>query len=235
MISFFIPIRKGSKRVINKNTRPLPGFKVGLTEIKVNQLMKFQQLVKKRNPKLFKKFEFIVSTNCKKVKKFVKNFRWIKVHNRENALSTDDSLDKLCKKVPEICNGKYILWTHVTSPKFNENDYYNFLSDFFKKNTKKKLSESAFSADKLQKFVFSIKDKWISHNTSKKKWPRTQDLSKLYTANSAVFFATAKSYYKYQDRLSNKPTPIMSRKQSGYDIDDLNDFKMFQKELKNEN
>ena len=80
MISFFIPIRKGSKRVINKNTRPLPGFKVGLTEIKVNQLMKFQQLVKKRNPKLFKKFEFIVSTNCKKVKKFVKNFRWIKVH-----------------------------------------------------------------------------------------------------------------------------------------------------------
>ena len=79
---------------------------------------------------------------------------------------------------------------------------------------------------------FQLKISGFPITQTKKKWPRTQDLSKLYTANSAVFFATAKTYYKYQDRLSNKPTPIMSRKQSGYDIDDLNDFKMFQKELR---
>ena len=64
MISFFIPIRKNSKRVKNKNTRPLPYFKYGLTEIKIMQLKKFRNLVKRKNPKLFNKIEIIVSTNC---------------------------------------------------------------------------------------------------------------------------------------------------------------------------
>ena len=51
MISFFIPIRKGSKRVINKNTRPILHFKKGLTEIKVRQLLKLKHLLKKENTK----------------------------------------------------------------------------------------------------------------------------------------------------------------------------------------
>ena len=67
MISFFIPIRKVSKRVKNKNTRSLPNYRHGLTELKILQLRRFRNLIKRRKPKLFNKFEFIVSTNCEKV------------------------------------------------------------------------------------------------------------------------------------------------------------------------
>ena len=48
MISFFIPIRKNSKRVRNKNTRALPYFKYGLTEI-VNQLKKLKSIKRKKS------------------------------------------------------------------------------------------------------------------------------------------------------------------------------------------
>ena len=38
-ISFFLPTRKGSERVKNKNTRPFAGIKGGLVENKIKQLL----------------------------------------------------------------------------------------------------------------------------------------------------------------------------------------------------
>ena len=40
MISIFLPIRKGSKRVKNKNLRPIGSIRFGLTEIKIKQIKK---------------------------------------------------------------------------------------------------------------------------------------------------------------------------------------------------
>ena len=226
MISFFIPIRKGSKRVINKNFRPLPGYSYGLLEIKIKQLIKFKKLAKKE---LKNKFEFIISTNCEKTLKFLKKYKKeFRVHIRTDQDSADDSLDRLIKLIPSICKGKYILWTHVTSPLFNEKNYYEFIKSFLKS----KKYKSAFSANKLQKFLYSKKKGWISHNYKKKKWPRTQDLDPIYVANSAAFIAH-KNIYKYQnDRIDNKPLPINTSLSSSIDIDDYSDFLKLKFKLK---
>ena len=53
MISFFIPIRKGSKRIKNKNIKPIKNFKLGLTEIKILQLRKLKNAINKLNLKNF--------------------------------------------------------------------------------------------------------------------------------------------------------------------------------------
>ena len=42
MISIFIPIRKGSKRVKNKNIKKIGKFNLGLTEIKIKQIIKLK-------------------------------------------------------------------------------------------------------------------------------------------------------------------------------------------------
>ena len=115
MISIFIPIRSGSKRIKNKNFKALPHLKFGLTQLKLIQIKKLRHIIRKKGNFNFKKFEIIVSSNCKKVKRFVKQYNWIKLHERNSKLSTDDSVDELIKEVPKICSGKYILWTHVTS------------------------------------------------------------------------------------------------------------------------
>lgn len=226
-ISFFIPIRKNSKRIINKNIKPLPGLKFGLTELKIKQLGKFRFLFSK----YFKtNLEIVISSDCPKVLKFANHFKWIKIFKRNKSLATDDSLDKLIKYVPSVCKNDYILWTHVTSPLFNEMDYIEFIRFFFKNKTKKNYSRSAFSADAIQKFLINDKGNWISHNYKKKKWPRTQDLSPLYIVNSAAFIAKRSVYIKEKDRICKKPMAIVSRINSGFDIDNIEEFKA----LKNE-
>ena len=231
-VAIQVPIKfKPSERVKNKNTRPLPNYKLGLTELKILQLRRFRNLIKRRKPKLFNKFEFIISTNCEKVKKFTRKFNWIKLHERNKSLSIDNSLDGLIHEIPNVCSGKFILWTHVTNPFFDEHDYFSFLSYFFKKNKK---NRSAFSADLIGKFIYREDNNWISHDTQKKKWPRTQDLLKSYCVNSAVFMAPIRVYRKNRDRLCNSPIPIISNNQSGFDIDNIADFNFFKKKLKNE-
>ena len=177
------------KRIKDKNTRSLPSFSFGLTEIKIKQIQKFKNLVKKF--KIKQDFEYIVSTNCIKTIKFLKNYKWIKVHNRSKKLSMDDSLDDLIKILPGICNGNFILWTHVTSPFFDQYEYINFIKNFLRGKF-----NSAFSADLIQKFIYNHKKKWISHKSNKKKWPRTQDLDPMYVANSGAFIAKRKIYLK---------------------------------------
>ena len=227
MISFFIPIRKGSKRIMNKNLRPLPGFKFGLTEIKIKQIEKFRKIIKK-NLKI--NFEFVVSTNCEKTKKFLKQYNWIKTYTRSQKDSGDDTLDRLIKIVPNICSGDYILWTHVTSPFFNHLDYMNFIKTFLKNKNHK----SAFLSDLMEKFIYSKQKGWLSHNVNLKKWPRTQDLEPLYIANSCAFIAH-KNIYKYKNnRLCNNPMPIISRPNSSLDIDNYDDLVYLKNKLKSQ-
>tara|TARA_A100001015_G_scaffold273240_1_gene328524 strand:- start:13886 stop:14596 length:711 start_codon:yes stop_codon:yes gene_type:complete len=228
VISFFIPIRKGSKRVKDKNIKPLPGYRYGVTELKIKQLLRLKKLLKKQKKNDLSKFEFIVSTDCAKTKKYLQKFKWLKIHNRPKELATDDSLDLLIKEVSNICSGKYILWTHVTSPFFNERDYLDFLVQFFKNKNKK--SKSAFSADIINKFIFSKKKGgWVSHDANKKKWPRTQDLNNLFVANSAAFIAEREVYKKNKDRLCKYTFPILTRDLSGFDLDNKKDFQHLKK------
>ena len=133
--------------------------------------------------------------------------------------------------MPNICKGDLILWTHVTSPLFDQKDYFDFIKKFLLENKKKKI-KSAFSADKIQKFIYREDKKWISHDYNKKKWPRTQDLSKSFILNSAALIAKRSVYKNNKDRLCKNPLPIISRSNSGFDIDDLEDFNYVKKNLK---
>ena len=222
MISIFLPIRKGSKRIKNKNIKKFNNYKLGLTELKIYQLRKFREKTLRRN--IFnQEFEYIISTDIPKVINFCKKFDWIKVHKRNVRNSSDNSLQRLINLIPNICRGNYILWTHVTSPFFSSASYLDFINYYFK-NAKKMKSRSAFSADLIGKFVYCKKRKWISHNQKIKKWPRTQDLSRLYIKNSAAIIAEKNVYKFLNDRLCNNPMPIITKRDNGFDIDDILDF-----------
>ena len=220
MISIFIPIRKGSKRVKNKNIKKIGKFNLGLTEIKIKKIIKLKKLLGNKH-----EIELVVATNCLKTLKYCKNFEWIKTYKRSENISGDHSLNKLIDLIPSICKGKFILWTHVTSPLFSSNCYRDFIKSFFGKKTKR----SAFSADLIQKFLFQSDKKWISHESSINKWPRSQDLKPTYIINSAAFIATRKTYVEARDRLCRNPFPIISKNNTGFDVDNKDDFEKLKK------
>ena len=176
-----------------------------------------------------KEFEFVISTDDERLFAFIKKFDWINLHKRPKNLATDNSLSKLTKIVPAICKGRYILWTHVTSPLFGEKSYINFIKIFLKK---KKNYLSAFSGNLIKSFIYNSKKKrWISHDRKKMKWPRTQDLDNLWEINNAAFISNRNVYIKKKDRLCENPLPIKSNIEEALDIDDIEDFKKL-KEIK---
>ena len=72
----FLPIRKGSQRIKNKNTKNFCGMIGGLTHIKISQLLK-SKCIKK----------IIVSTNDNQVKKIARTFK-------NNKILIDDRSDE---------------------------------------------------------------------------------------------------------------------------------------------
>lgn len=227
MISFFIPTRTGSKRIKNKNTKKIRNYKLGLTEIKILQLKKLKSILKKKKIKS----EFILSTNCIKTKLFLKKYKWIRIHSRSKEFASDDCLEKLIKIIPKLCLGKYILWTHVTSPCFNESCYIKFIDQFLKN---KKKYDSGFSANIAGTFLMK-NNKWISHNIKNNKWPRTQDLKNIYLVNNAAFISKRFVYTKLNDRIGKKPMPIISKFGTALDIDNYDQFNFYKKNIIKEN
>lgn len=218
-ISIFLPIRKGSKRLKNKNIIPFKNYKLGLSEIKIKQLLRLKKILHNKID-----IEIIVSTDIKKIIKNFSSIKNINFHYRSKKLSSDNSLQRLIKLTPKLCKKNYILWTHVTSPLFDEYQYIRFINIFFKKKCK-----SAFSCSINGKFLLDEENNWISHNYKKIKWPKTQNLKKIYEIDSAAFIAERKIYEIYKDRLDKRPYPIVTKKYLGLDIDDLDDFKIFKK------
>ena len=104
----FLPMRKGSERVPNKNIKTFANINGGLAFIKIQQLLKVKAIDK-----------IIVSTNDADVKKIASSFNSNKIviiNRSEDLSSSDTSTDDLIKYVPTIINSGVILWTHVTSP-----------------------------------------------------------------------------------------------------------------------
>ena len=115
----FLPCRKGSQRVPNKNTRTFAGVEGGLLRIKLEELLKAKLIDK-----------IILSSNDAEVLEIGKSFNHPKlcVMERPEYLCTSaTSTDELIAYVAELIPQGTILWTHVTSPFLTAETYDKML------------------------------------------------------------------------------------------------------------
>jgi len=214
IIDIFLPCRSSSTRIKNKNIKKFSNKKFGLLELKISQLILVQGI---RN--------IVVSTNDKKIINFLKKkkIKKIIIDKRANNLCTSStSTDLLIKYVPKLIESNHILWTHVTSPFFNNKDYERAIK-IYKNNLKK--YDSLMGATKMQDFIYD-KKKPINFNKKKEKWPQTQSLKKLFIINNTIFLSSKKNYIKYNDRIGKKPFLMEVNKIKSFDIDWPEDFKI---------
>lgn len=211
-INVFLPMRAGSVRVPNKNTREFSGISGGLCMIKLEQLLSSKRI-----------HNIYVSTDDPEAIEICKNFKSnkIRLRIRPSALaSSSTSTDELIKHVPEVIPEGHILWTHVTSPFITARDYDDIIKAY---NDKLKQFDSLMTVTKVQKFIWND-DTSLNYDREVEKWPRTQTLKPLWEVNSGVFLAHRRIYVERSDRIGVKPFLYeLSGKQS-FDIDWIDDF-----------
>jgi CMP-N-acetylneuraminic acid synthetase len=211
-ITIFLPCRKGSERVVHKNTRDFADIKGGLTFIKICQLLKVKKISK-----------IIVSTNDNSVIRIAQSFNddKIVIDNRpEELASSATSTDDLIRYIPTIIQEGMVLWTHVTSPLIDET-VYNDAIDLLLDNQAN--FDSLMSVTKIQKFLWD-KKKPLNYNKRQEKWPRTQTIAPLYEINSGMFLADIEVYKEQSDRIGKSPYLYEISDKKSFDIDWEDDF-----------
>lgn len=214
-INVFLPCKKSSTRIKNKNIRRFANINFGLLEIKLGQLLRAKLINK-----------IYLSTNDKKIIKFCKNLnnKRIIIHERmDKTLSLDQTSNyQLVNHAIDIMPNDHILWTHVTSPFVNEKIYDEIIRKYMSVLNSNK-ADSLMTITKYYGF-FWMKNKPINYNFSKLKWPRTQDTQPIYHINSAVFINSKKNYLKFNNRVGKKVFLYNLKKFEGLDIDESEDF-----------
>lgn len=214
-IAFYLPTRKGSERVKNKNTRIFAGIQGGLIENKVRQLIETKSID-----------EIILSTNdeaCMEIAdKYAQNDKRVRIIPRpeELCLSRTNLQDLICY-VPTITDADHILWGHVTTP-LTGADQYDAGIQLYLDN----LSEgydSLIGVTELKNFLLDKEGKLIN-NTTDLPWPRTQDLETLYEVNHTMFLAKREVYIEQKNRIGQKPLLHVMDKLHSFDIDWPDDF-----------
>ncbi len=213
-IAFFLPTRKGSERVKNKNTRPFADMEGGLVENKIKQLLATRHID-----------EILFSSNDEKciavAEKYQSDSR-LKIIPRPNelCLSTTNLQDLICY-VPTITNARHILWGHVTTPLADASTYDAAIGLYLSKLDEG--YDSLVSVKELKNFLLN-KNGVVVNNTTKITWPRTQDLEALYEINHAIFLAKREVYIELKNRLGIKPLLYIMDELHSKDIDWDDDF-----------
>lgn len=213
-INVFLPCKKSSSRVKNKNKRKFADIDYGLLRIKINHLVKCRSIDK-----------IYLSTNDEKIIKFIKYLKNNKIiiHKRiDKTLSTSKTVtQKLIEHASDVVPDGHILWTHVTSPFVNKNIYEKIIKKY--KQIIKKKYDSLMTVTELKGFVWDNK-KPINYNSKKIKWPKTQETKPLNKINSAVFLCSRENYINKKNRIGKKPYFYKLSRFEGIDIDEFEDF-----------
>ncbi|HZJ97795.1 MAG TPA: acylneuraminate cytidylyltransferase family protein [Oligella sp.] len=209
----FLPCRKGSERVPKKNIKPFAGFKSGLIELKLKQLLGCSEID-----------EIVLSTNDDQILDFVSTLSdpRLRVHKRIEGLSSSEtSTDQLMSHAVDLITEGHILWTHVTSP-FISSDVYEEVIRQYKKSLHEGF-DSLMTTTLLHGFLWQDGQP-MNYDRAVEKWPRTQTLKPIHEVNSGVFLASADIYKKLDDRVGEKPYLYTLDKLTSHDIDWPEDF-----------
>lgn len=214
-LAIFIPVRKGSERVLEKNTRKFSDYKNGLLERKLDQLKDFKIVD-----------EIILSTNDESSLEIASTFKAelsnLRIDHRPDHLGrTDTNLIDLIQYVPNISNCDHFLWTHVTSPFCTKENYEQAIIKYREQSE----FDSLMTGSLFQEFLWNNDKKSILNNSSNQFWPRSQDLEKNFLIDNAIFIAPRESYEK-GNRVGLNPYLMELDKITSWDIDTETDFKL---------
>lgn len=216
-ITAIIGVRKGSKRVINKNIKPF--HDTTLLDLKIQTLLKCKNLD-----------NILVTSDCNEMLNIAKKYNILIDERPEYFASDQCPTSEYFKYLAKICPTYNMIYSPVTSPFITEKDYDKLITIYRDKDFSNNY-DSITTTEKLHEFIY-VNKKPLLFNSSK--LPKSQDIKgiekltfgfsilpcHLLTERSFIF-GYKPLFYSFQNTLKN------------IDIDTNNDFTLAELIYKN--
>ncbi|MFO0748171.1 MAG: acylneuraminate cytidylyltransferase family protein [Myxococcota bacterium] len=224
--ALFLPCRRGSERVPDKNTRPFAGHDGGLLGLKLDQLEATAGLdvviVDSNDP--------VVLERARARQRSWSGTAALEVRERPDALGRSDTTpDQLIAHALATIDADELAWTHVTSPFAGAATYARAFAAW---DARARDSDPPDAVDSLvatlpiRSFVWSPSGPVNYAPSPALRWPRTQDLTPLHDLCSALFLVPMAVARARGDRLGERPLLFPLSKIEALDIDWEDDFRL---------
>lgn len=214
MITAFIPCKKSSERVPNKNTKRFGHYSSGLIQLKVYQLLLVPEID-----------SIVVSTNDPSILDFIRSLSNPKVTGVKRAshlCSNQTHLEDLVCHACSLVEGD-ILWTHVTAPFLSPRSYSNMIQSY--KENLIKGCDSLLTVLPVRTHLISNKGA-INYDPSINKCPPTQTLPNIVQVTHGAFLASKEVMLEHSDRVGSNPFFYKLNQMQSLDIDWPSDFEL---------
>lgn len=199
-----VPVRKGSQRVISKNTRDFGD--TNLLELKLNVLKKVKGID-----------EIIVTTDCEKCMKIAEK-NGVRIHKRDEFHSGSVvTNDQHWYHIAEITPGDIVFMAQVTSPMVKVSTYQKAIDRILVDDG----IDSIVSVSPEKKFLWE-NNKPINYDINTT--PKSQDLPNIFSLNFAISMIYKDAMLNRKNVVGNKPYFLYLDKIESVDIDDNFDF-----------
>ncbi|WP_103618691.1 cytidylyltransferase domain-containing protein [Campylobacter concisus] len=199
-----VPVRKGSQRVVSKNTRDFA--ETNLLKLKLDILRQLEGID-----------EIIVSTDCEKCTRIAQENN-IKVHIRDNFHSGSTvTNDEHWYHIADITPGDIVFMAQVTSPMVKVSTYQKAINKIIEDES----IDSIVSVSEEKKFLWKD-NKPINYDISRT--PKSQDLPNIFSLNFAISIIDKDVMMKKRNVVGDKPYFLYLNKVESVDIDDIFDF-----------
>lgn len=213
-VTFVIAVRKGSKRVKNKNIRKFG--RSNLLEIKLKQIKR-----------IFGTKNIFLSSDCKQSLKIGEKYNAQIDLRPKKFANSKVQMKKVYSYLASKVNTKYVCYLHVTSPFLKDKTLKKAMNLFFKKTRKKDITLATVS--KVKEYLW-YKNKALNYNPNNH--PASQTLPEYLALNFAINIVDRDYMYSQGKIVSNKFIPVSLEFPENIDIDEEWQFQFASKLFK---
>lgn len=205
IITAVVPVRKGSQRVISKNTRPFAG--TTLLDLKLSVLKKVKEIDK-----------IIVNTDCE-ISMEIANKYNVLIHEREDYYASSNVTNDIhWKHIAEVTDTDILIMAQTTSPLIKVSTYEKSIREYMNNLNR---FDSINSVSQEKKFLW-LDGKPLNYNIDKT--PKSQDLPDIVSLNFAITIINKALMFKRGNVVGENPKFLLLDKIESVDIDDMIDF-----------
>lgn len=208
MLTAVVPVRKGSRRLKNKNIAPFGTS--NLLSHKIEQL--------KRVPSID---SIVVSSDSEEMLEMAQSLG-VSAHHRATEYCDEESksFGEVVRHIAESVTGEHVLWATCTSPLVQPEDYSDAIECYFM--SLKQGYDSLVSFEEVKRYFWDEKGP-LNYKLGAEHVP-SQDLPPLHRVTDGILIATRSNMIEWQYFHGHKPFRYIMDKRKSIDIDDVLDL-----------